>query len=72
LKKFLEKEVKLLDDKYWPSPLYWEGRIQTILGQSALRITKPKMLPYVRELFPLKDGGEVALDFADVSQPIDG
>jgi len=56
-----------LESKYSPSSLFWEGRLQTILGLTN-RITKPHRFPYRRELFSLADGGQVALDFAEVEE----
>jgi predicted alpha/beta-fold hydrolase len=65
IRQFLEKHVKILEKPYKPSSLFWEGRLQTIFGLTN-RISYPRRFPYTRELFTLADGGEVALDFAEV------
>ncbi|ODM96292.1 Phospholipase ABHD3 [Orchesella cincta] len=67
LRNFLDEHVQLLKERYWPSPLYAGGHLQTILGLSQ-RVTSPNKLPYRREIFTLSDGGEVALDYMEIEQ----
>ncbi len=71
LKLFVDKNVPLLKKNYAPSPFYWEGRLQTILGL-VYRDVYPPRFPYQRELLSLNDGGEIALDFSLVDTPKDG
>ncbi|CAG7825577.1 unnamed protein product [Allacma fusca] len=64
LRNFLESHVPALFEKYSPSWLFWEGRLQSIMGL-ALRLPESKKLPYMREIFQLSDGGELGLDYLD-------
>ena len=61
MKSFLKNHMKILEDTYWPTCFYWEGRLQTILGLTK-RVPNSVKLPYTREIFSLSDGGELALD----------
>jgi len=65
IKKFLDKHVKTLKEKFYPAPLLCEGRLQTMFG-SKQRTTSPSKFEYSRELLTLSDGGEVALDYLPV------
>lgn len=61
-KKYLEKNVPTLENKFWPTFWCFESRAQTILAS----IFRGKVLPiidYDREVLTLGDGGEVALDW---------
>lgn len=62
-KDFLESNLSILEEKYWPTPWCYESRCQTILA-SLFRFRIPD-LPYRREVLLLKDGGQVCLDWLD-------
>lgn len=69
---FLETQVTTLRERYWPTPWCYESRCQTILA-SVLRSRLPD-ITYTRELLEMKDGGQICLDWLDVTvvddQPI--
>ncbi|CAL8086993.1 unnamed protein product [Orchesella dallaii] len=67
LKNFLDEHVQVLKERFWPSLLFLEGRLQTIFSLS-MRVTSPSKLEYRREIFKLSDGGEVALDYMEVER----
>ncbi|XP_059050779.1 phospholipase ABHD3 [Achroia grisella] len=63
-RQFLEENVPLLDEHYWPTPWCVESRLQTVLGS----VLRSRLLPaqrYRREVLRLSDGGQVALDWAE-------
>ncbi|XP_043276395.1 phospholipase ABHD3 isoform X2 [Venturia canescens] len=56
--------VDIVKNKYWPTLWCFESRAQTVLAS----LLRSRILPHVqyrREILSLKDGGEVALDWAD-------
>ncbi|XP_029168267.1 phospholipase ABHD3 [Nylanderia fulva] len=70
---FLEANIPLVQNKFWPTLWCFESRAQTILAS----ILRSRLLPpvkYRREILTLRDGGEVALDWAEkdcsVTSPI--
>lgn len=70
---FLEANIPLVQNKFWPTLWCFESRAQTILAS----ILRSRILPpvqYRREILTLLDGGEVALDWAEkdcsVTSPI--
>ncbi|KAL0124745.1 hypothetical protein PUN28_006536 [Cardiocondyla obscurior] len=70
---FLEDNIPLVQNKFWPTLWCFESRAQTIIAS----ILRSRLLPHVqyrREIFALSDGGEVALDWAEkdcsVTSPI--
>ncbi|XP_045780702.1 protein ABHD1 isoform X2 [Maniola jurtina] len=61
----LEARVPLLREAYWPTPWCVEARLQTVLGS----VLRSRLLPpqrYRREVLRLSDGGQVALDWAEL------
>ncbi|KAJ8736726.1 hypothetical protein PYW08_007382 [Mythimna loreyi] len=61
-RRFLEENVPLLSEHYWPTPWCVESRLQTVLGS----ILRSRLLPpvkYRRQVLRLSDGGQVALDW---------
>lgn len=70
---FLEANIPLVQNKFWPTLWCFESRAQTILAS----ILRSRILPpikYRREILTFRDGGEVALDWAEkdcsVTSPI--
>lgn len=63
-RNFLETNVPILSEKYWPTVWCFESRVQTILA-SVLRSSILPDINYRREILKLKDGGEVALDWME-------
>ncbi|XP_017470683.1 PREDICTED: phospholipase ABHD3-like [Rhagoletis zephyria] len=63
-KEFLQQNIPTLEMKFWPTFWCVESRAQTIFA-SLLRSQIIPNINYRREIFPLKDGGEVALDWLD-------
>ncbi|CAH0592083.1 unnamed protein product [Chrysodeixis includens] len=61
-RKFLEENVPLLSEHYWPTPWCVESRLQTVLG-SVLRSRLLPPVKYHRQVLRLSDGGQVALDW---------
>ncbi|KAG8222396.1 hypothetical protein J437_LFUL003017 [Ladona fulva] len=61
---FLENNVPILREKYWPTVWCFESRVQTILA-SVLRSSILADINYRREILKLQDGGEVALDWLE-------
>ncbi|CAH0694907.1 unnamed protein product [Spodoptera exigua] len=61
-RQFLEENVPLLSEHYWPTPWCVESRLQTVLG-SLLRSRLLPPVKYHREVLQLSDGGQVALDW---------
>ncbi|KAK7007486.1 Phospholipase abhd3, partial [Halocaridina rubra] len=64
-RSFLKNNLTILEERYWPTPWCYESRCQTILA-SVLRSRLPD-IKYRRELLPLQDGGQVCLDWLDVT-----
>uniref|UniRef100_A0A2A4JIK4 Uncharacterized protein n=1 Tax=Heliothis virescens TaxID=7102 RepID=A0A2A4JIK4_HELVI len=67
-RKFLEENVPLLSEHYWPTPWCVESRLQTVLGS----ILRSRLLPpvkYRRQVLRLSDGGQVALDWVESAGP---
>lgn len=61
---FLEVNVPLVQNKFWPTLWCFESRAQTIVA-SLLRSKIWPHVEYRREILTLSDGGEVALDWAE-------
>ncbi|CAG9796810.1 unnamed protein product [Diatraea saccharalis] len=61
--EFLEENVPLLKEHYWPTPWCVESRLQTVVG-SIIRTRILSPVQYRREVLTLSDGGQVALDWA--------
>ncbi len=55
IRKFIQDHMKTLEDKYYPSIYFWEGRLQSVMGLR-LRLSPTFKLPYRREIVPLSDG----------------
>ncbi|XP_017486191.1 PREDICTED: phospholipase ABHD3-like [Rhagoletis zephyria] len=64
LKNFLLQEIPTLNTKFWPTFWCLDSRAQTVFA-SVLRSKTIPDITYKREIFTLKDGGEVALDWMD-------
>ncbi|EEB20462.1 alpha/beta hydrolase domain containing protein 1,3, putative [Pediculus humanus corporis] len=63
-RKFLESNLPILHEKYWPTFWCCESRAQTVMAA----IVRRTLLPYIqyrREILTLRDGGEVALDWKE-------
>lgn len=63
-RSFLETNIPLVQNKFWPTLWCFESRAQTIMAS----ILRSRILPYLeyrREILALSDGGEVALDWAE-------
>ncbi|KAG0723944.1 Protein ABHD1 [Chionoecetes opilio] len=60
---FLEQHLNILQERYWPTPWCYESRCQTIMA-TVLRARLPD-IPYRREVLPLRDGGQVSLDWLE-------
>uniref|UniRef100_A0A224XHT1 Putative alpha/beta hydrolase n=1 Tax=Panstrongylus lignarius TaxID=156445 RepID=A0A224XHT1_9HEMI len=63
-REFLEKNVPLLNEKFWPTVWCIEARAQTLMA-SIVRATVIPQISYRREIFTLKDGGDICLDWMD-------
>ncbi|KAK9504847.1 hypothetical protein O3M35_009025 [Rhynocoris fuscipes] len=61
---FLEENVPLLGDKFWPTVWCFEARAQTLMA-SFVRATVIPRISYRREILTLKDGGAICLDWMD-------
>uniref|UniRef100_A0A336M7Q7 CSON011682 protein n=1 Tax=Culicoides sonorensis TaxID=179676 RepID=A0A336M7Q7_CULSO len=66
LKQFLIKNVPEIEMKFWPTFWCVESRAQTVFA-SILRASVLSNIDYRRELFTMKDGGEVALDWLETN-----
>uniref|UniRef100_A0A1B6EDK0 AB hydrolase-1 domain-containing protein n=1 Tax=Clastoptera arizonana TaxID=38151 RepID=A0A1B6EDK0_9HEMI len=62
-RQFLETEVPVTHETFWPTLWCFESRAQTLMA-SFLRRLIPN-INYRREILQLKDGGEVGLDWLD-------
>ncbi|XP_067008660.1 protein ABHD1 [Anabrus simplex] len=63
-RQFLEENVPILKEKYWPTLWCFESRAQTIFAS----LLRSKLLPdmaYRREILHLSDGGQVGLDWLE-------
>ncbi|PZC73396.1 hypothetical protein B5X24_HaOG209563 [Helicoverpa armigera] len=67
-RQFLEENVPLLSEHYWPTPWCVESRLQTVLG-SVLRSRLLPPVKYRRQVVRLSDGGQVALDWVESAGP---
>ncbi|EZA56289.1 hypothetical protein DMN91_010144 [Ooceraea biroi] len=63
-RSFLEANIPLVQNKFWPTLWCFESRAQTIIA-SILRSHILPPVEYRREILTLPDGGEVALDWAE-------
>lgn len=63
-KRYLLKNVPMLQMKFWPTFWCVESRAQTIFA-SVLRQNVLPPLEYRRDLLTLNDGGEIALDWME-------
>ncbi|CAK1544333.1 unnamed protein product [Leptosia nina] len=63
-RQLLEEKVPVLNEAFWPTPWCIESRLQTVVA-SLLRSWILPSLTYTREILPLADGGQVALDWMD-------
>ncbi|XP_011701939.1 PREDICTED: phospholipase ABHD3 [Wasmannia auropunctata] len=63
-RSFLEVNIPLVQNKFWPTLWCFESRAQTIIA-SLLRSRILPKVEYRREILALSDGGEVALDWAE-------
>ncbi|KAG6454742.1 phospholipase ABHD3 [Manduca sexta] len=69
-REFLQNNVPLLGECYWPTPWCVESRLQTVIGSILRSWLSPTAL-YRREVLVLSDGGQVALDWIEpeVAEP---
>ncbi|CAG7819326.1 unnamed protein product, partial [Allacma fusca] len=58
-------KFQTVNQVYYPTFFYFHGLLQSICGISKRMANR---LPYTREIFPLKDGGEIGLDFLEPAQ----
>ncbi|XP_059481158.1 protein ABHD1 [Neocloeon triangulifer] len=63
-REFLENHVPIMREKFWPTVWCFESRLQTVFA-SVLRQHTLSDIVYRRQILPLKDGGELALDWLD-------
>ncbi|XP_062543940.1 protein ABHD1 [Armigeres subalbatus] len=63
-KKYLRKNIPILEMKFWPTFWCVESRAQTVFA-SIIRSNMMPNIEYRREVLTLKDGGEVALDWLE-------
>ncbi|XP_037803868.1 phospholipase ABHD3-like isoform X2 [Penaeus monodon] len=61
---FLEENLVILQERYWPTPWCLESRLQTVLA-SILRYRLLPRVTYRKEVLQLRDGGQVCLDWLD-------
>ncbi|XP_012259726.1 phospholipase ABHD3 [Athalia rosae] len=61
---FLEDNIPIVTNKFWPTLWCFESRAQTVMA-SILRSRYLPEVMYRREILVLEDGGEVALDWAE-------
>ncbi|XP_049310628.1 phospholipase ABHD3 [Bactrocera dorsalis] len=66
LKNYLLREIPTLSVKFWPTFWCLDSRAQTVFA-SVLRSKVIPPISYKREIYTLKDGGEVALDWMDTN-----
>ncbi|CAL8074383.1 unnamed protein product [Orchesella dallaii] len=64
LVKFLSEHVKLTEEKHYP-PWIWDGRLQTYFS-TTYRDIDTTAVRYRRKLFTFSDGGQTALDMANL------
>lgn len=65
-KKYLRKNIPILEMKFWPTFWCVESRAQTVFA-SIIRSNIMPNIEYRREVLTLKDGGEVALDWMEAN-----
>lgn len=65
-KKYLRKNIPILEMKFWPTFWCVESRAQTVFA-SIIRSNIMPNIDYRREVLTLKDGGEVALDWMEAN-----
>lgn len=65
-KKYLRKNIPILEMKFWPTFWCVESRAQTVFA-SIIRSNIMPNVEYRREVLTLKDGGEVALDWMEAN-----
>lgn len=65
-KKYLRKNIPILEMKFWPTFWCVESRAQTVFA-SIIRSNIMPNVDYRREVLTLKDGGEVALDWMEAN-----
>ncbi|XP_049814257.1 phospholipase ABHD3 [Schistocerca nitens] len=63
-RQFLEDNVPILKEKFWPTLWCFESRAQTVLASLLRSQLLPEIL-YRREILRLSDGGQVALDWLE-------
>lgn len=63
-REFLEANISLLNQKFWPTLWCFESRLHTIFS-SIIRTSILPDIEYRRELLTLSDGGEIGLDWLD-------
>ncbi|XP_015521496.1 phospholipase ABHD3 [Neodiprion lecontei] len=63
---FLEKNIPIVTNKFWPTLWCFESRAQTVMASVLRSRYLPKVM-YRREILELQDGGEVALDWAEAN-----
>lgn len=63
---FLEENLTVLQEKYWPTPWCIDTHLQTFFASVSRAFIRP--IDYKREVLRLKDGGEVALDWLEASE----
>lgn len=64
-REFLQKNLTILQESYWPTPWCLDGRLQSVMP-AILRYRLPDV-QFNRETLDLKDGGIISLDW--VSKP---
>ncbi|XP_053687467.1 phospholipase ABHD3 [Sabethes cyaneus] len=65
-KKYLRRNIPILEMKFWPTFWCVESRAQTVFA-SIIRSNMISDIDYRREVLTLKDGGEVALDWLETN-----
>lgn len=63
---FLEENIPIVKNKFWPTLWCFESRAQTVMASILRSRYLPKVI-YRREILELQDGGEVALDWAEAN-----
>jgi len=61
-REFIEGNLAITKRKFWPTVWCFESRAQTVLS-SVVRGIMFSSIKYERDVLPLKDGGDVALDW---------
>jgi len=63
-RQFLEGNIPLLKERFWPTFWCFEARAQTMMASIVRTLVIPH-INYTREILTLKDGGEICLDWLD-------